>query len=286
MIVEKFKSKIVAHLSYFIGSEGEAFVVDPERDCQSYLDVARRENMRIKYVFETHRNEDFIIGSKELAYLSGAEIYHGLWPEFQYGNVLTDGQDFNVGALKVIAIHTPGHTPGCVSYAVTDLDSGQETVLVCTGDTLFVNDVGRTDFGGPDKRRDWSENLYNSVVNKLLPLGDHVILCPAHGAGSVCGSNIARREWSTLGLERLMNPMLQLSRDDFIHAKVHEHHEYAPYFPPDGDVQRGRRALSGRWSTPSGDATRRGAAANGGRRRGAGCAVPVSLRRRPYPRIL
>jgi len=230
MIVEKFKSKIVAHLSYFIGSEGEAFVVDPERDCQSYLDVARRENMRIKYVFETHRNEDFIIGSKELAYLSGAEIYHGLWPEFQYGNVLTDGQDFNVGALKVTAIHTPGHTPGCVSYAVTDLDSGQETVLVCTGDTLFVNDVGRTDFGGPDKRRDWSENLYNSIVNKLLPLGDQVILCPAHGAGSVCGSNIALREWSTLGLERLMNPLLQLSREDFVEHKMKEHHEYAPYF--------------------------------------------------------
>ncbi len=230
MIVERFKSPIVSHLSYFIGSAGEAFVVDAERDCHVYLTVAQRENMRIKYVFETHRNEDFIIGSQELAHYSGAEIHHGPWPAFQYGKALADRQEFTVGSLTVTAIHTPGHTPGCVSYAVTDRDSGEEPVLVCTGDTLFVNDVGRTDFGGPSKRREWSENLYHSIFKKILPLGDHVILCPAHGAGSVCGSNIALREWSTLGLERLMNPMLQLSRDDFIHTKVHEHHEYAPYF--------------------------------------------------------
>ena len=154
MIFEKFKSPIVAHLSYFIGSEDEAIVVDPERDCLSYLEVARRENMKIRYIFETHRNEDFIIGSKELAYLSGAEIYHGPWPKFEYGTVLKDGQEFRIGKLKVTTIHTPGHTPGCISYAVTDLESGKETVLVCSGDTLFVNDVGRTDFGGPDKRRE------------------------------------------------------------------------------------------------------------------------------------
>jgi hydroxyacylglutathione hydrolase len=230
MIVEKFKSNIVAHLSYLIGSEVEAFVVDPERDCLVYIKVAQRENMQIKYIFETHRNEDFIIGSKELAHLSGAEIFHGPWPEFQYGKVLKDDQEFKVGNLKVTALYTPGHTPGCVSYAVVDLESGTENVLVCTGDTLFVNDIGRTDFGGSEKRREWSANLYSSIFNKLLPLGDQVILCPAHGAGSVCGSNIAQREWSTLGLERLMNPVLQLSRDEFIEHKVNEYHEYAPYF--------------------------------------------------------
>lgn len=230
MIVERFKSNIVAHLSYFIGSEGEAIVVDPERDCQMYLKAAQRNGMDIKYVFETHRNEDFIIGSRELAYLSGAEIYHGPWPEFKYGKIITDGQEFKIGKLNITAICTPGHTPGCVSYAVTDLESGKETVLVCTGDALFVNDVGRTDFGGPDKRRASSANLYDSIFNKLLTLGDQVILCPAHGAGSVCGSNISLREWSTLGLERLMNPLLQLSREEFIEHKVNEHHEYAPYF--------------------------------------------------------
>jgi len=230
MIVRKVKSEIVAHISYFIGSASEAFVVDPQRDPQIYVEISKQENMNIKYIFETHRNEDYVIGSKELASLIGAEIYHGPWPDFSYGKSLSDGQNFKIGNLMVEAIHTPGHTPGCTSYAVSDLDSGKETVLVCTGDTLFVNETGRTDFGGPDLRQKWSENLYNSIFNKLLPLGDHVIICPAHGAGSICGSGIADREWSTLGIERLMNPKLQKPKEDFIKFKVQEHHEYIPYF--------------------------------------------------------
>ncbi|UCH02001.1 MAG: MBL fold metallo-hydrolase [Candidatus Bathyarchaeota archaeon] len=230
MIVERFKAKIVAHLSYFIGSGNDAMVVDPQRDCQIYIDVAQRERMRIKYIFETHRNEDYVIGSRELAHLTGAQVYHGPWPAFTYGNTLEDGQQFDLGSLKITATHTPGHTPGCMSYAVTDLDSGKDTILVCTGDTLFVNDVGRTDFGGPENRQSWSESLYDSIFNKLLPLGDAAIICPAHGAGSVCAIGIADREWSTLGLERQMNPVLQLSRAEFVEYKVNEHHEYVPYF--------------------------------------------------------
>ncbi len=230
MIFKRIKAEGLAHLSYFIGSENEAVVIDPRRDCQIYIDTAKRGETNIKYVFETHRNEDYVVGSLELAQLTGAEIYHGPWPDFKYGNKLKDGQEFYVGKLKVTAIHTPGHTPGCMSYAVVDLASGEEAVLVCTGDALFVNDVGRTDFGGLVKRREWSENLYNSIFNKLLPLGDHVILCPAHGSGSVCGGNIADREWSTLGLERRMNPLLQLSKEQFVEHKINEHHETSPYF--------------------------------------------------------
>jgi hydroxyacylglutathione hydrolase len=230
MIFEKIKSKVVSHLSYFIGSGSEAVVVDPRRDCKVYIDIAQREGMNIRYIFETHRNEDYVIGSKELASQTGSEIYHGPWPDFDYGNVVGDGQEFRVGKLKVTAIHTPGHTLGCVSYAVTDLDSGDAPVLVCTGDTLFVNDAGRTDFAGPEHRREWSEKLYDSIFNKLLPLGDQVVICPAHGSGSVCGGRIADRELSTLGLERLMNPLLQMSKEEFIKLKEEEHHEYAPYF--------------------------------------------------------
>ncbi|MDH5200289.1 MAG: MBL fold metallo-hydrolase, partial [Candidatus Bathyarchaeota archaeon] len=229
MIFERVKSKVVAHISYFIGSQNEAVVVDPRRDCGVYVEIAQREGMRIRYVFETHRNEDYVIGSRELAHLTGAEIYHGPWPVFEYGETVGDGQEFFFGKLRVTAIHTPGHTPGCVSYAVADLDSGGETVLVCTGDTLFIGDVGRTDFGGPERRK-WSESLYDSIFNKLLPLGDHVVLCPAHGSGSVCGGRIADRELSTLGLERLTNPLLEMSREEFVEHKVEEHHEYAPYF--------------------------------------------------------
>jgi hydroxyacylglutathione hydrolase len=230
MIIKQFKSEIVAHLSYFIGSKNVAMVVDPQRDYQIYIDVAQQEQMQIKYVFETHRNEDYVSGARELGRLTGAQVYHGPWPTFAYGNVLEDGQAFDLGSLKITAIHTPGHTPGCMSYAIADLDSGPETVLVCTGDTLFVNETGRTDFGGLENRRPWSANLYDSIFHKLLPLGDAAIICPSHGAGSVCAVGIADREWSTLGLERRMNPALQLSRAEFIEYKVDEHHEYAPYF--------------------------------------------------------
>jgi len=99
------------------------------------VDIAKREGMRIKYVFETHRNEDYVIGSSELASLTGAEIFHGPWPEFEYGKKLKDGQEFRVGKLKVTALHTPGHTPGCMSYAVTDLATGGYVVMVFTGNT-------------------------------------------------------------------------------------------------------------------------------------------------------
>ena len=230
MIFEKLKSSIVSHLSYLIGSMNSAFVVDPTRDIQNYLELAEKHGVNIEYIFETHRNEDYIIGSKELSKKTGAKIYHGDWPKFEYGNVAKDGDEFRVGNLKVTVLATPGHTPGCRSYVVTDLETGNNPVLVCTGDTLFIGDTGRTDFGGLENREKWSTWLYESIHEKLLPLGDHVILCPAHGSGSVCGSRIANREESTLGAEKLMNPLLQMSKDEFIKFKVEENHNYAPYF--------------------------------------------------------
>ena len=111
MIYKRVKVEGLAHLSYFIGSVNEAVVIDPRRDCQVYIDIAKQEELKIQYVFETHRNEDYVIGSVELVNLTGAEIYHGPWPNFHYGRTLTDGQIFNVGQLMVTAIHTPGHTP-------------------------------------------------------------------------------------------------------------------------------------------------------------------------------
>ena len=230
MIFQRLKSKVVSHLSYFIGAGNESFVVDPQRDVQPYIDLAKKYGVNIRYIFETHRNEDYIIGSVELAERTGAEIYHGMWPDFKYGNNLEDGLKFRVGSLEVTAIHTPGHTPGDFSYSVVDTLTGDKPVLVCSGDTLFIGDTGRTDFGGPELRLEWSTNLYESIHHRLLPLGDHVILCPAHGSGSVCGSKIADREDSTLGSERLMNPQLAMSREEFISYKATEHHEYAPLF--------------------------------------------------------
>jgi hydroxyacylglutathione hydrolase len=213
-----------------VGSKKEAVVIDPRRDCEVYLDLARREEVSIKYVFETHRNEDYVVGSCELAHKTGARIYHGPGLDFKYGETLKDGQIFRFGNLKLTAIHTPGHTDESMSYALSDSNSDDSDIMVFTGDALFVGDVGRTDLYGPKETRRLSETLHNSLFNKILPLGDGVILCPAHGAGSVCGGAISEREWSTLGLERRQNPLLQKSREEFIRFKVAERLERPPYF--------------------------------------------------------
>ena len=231
MIFERIKSEGLAHLSYFIGSEDEALVIDPRRDCQAYFDLARRESMKIKYIFETHRNEDYVIGSLELKNLTDAEIYHGRGVDFKYGNYLDDGQEFNFGSMKLTALHTPGHTDESTSYTLVDLDTGQDPIMVFTGDTLFIGDVGRTDLYGSREASRLASNLYDSIFHKILPLGDEVILCPAHGEGSICGGFIAKRELSTLGLEHIQNPILQkIEKEEFVKYKVEEQLEFPPYF--------------------------------------------------------
>jgi hydroxyacylglutathione hydrolase len=231
MIFERIKSEGIAHNSYFIGSASDAAVIDPRRDCQVYIDLAQQEGLRIKHVFETHRNEDYVIGSIELNHLTGAQIHHGPGLDWKYGNTLRDGQEFLLGRLRLTAIHTPGHTDESMSYALADLSSGEATVMVFTGDALFVDDVGRTDLYGPEHVHRLAGSLYNSIFDKILSLGDGVILCPGHGAGSVCGMHIADREESTLGIERVQNPILQLkNRDEFIRYKVSERPERPHYF--------------------------------------------------------
>ncbi len=230
MIFERIKSEGIAHNSYLIGSGNDAAVIDPRRDCQVYVELAQQHGLKIKHIFETHRNEDYLIGSPELKELTEAEIHHGPGLEWKYGNTLRNGQEFRLGSLRLTAIHTPGHTDDSMSYAVADLSSGKATVMVFTGDVLFVGDVGRTDLYGREHASKLASTLYDSIFNRLLSLGDGVILCPAHGAGSVCGMNIGDRDESTLGLERVQNPMLQKNRDDFIKHKVAEQPETPYYF--------------------------------------------------------
>jgi hydroxyacylglutathione hydrolase len=231
MLLKRIKSEGIAHISYFLSSQNEACLIDPRRDADIYLKKAWEAEVNIKYVFETHRNEDYIIGSLEIADVIDVEIYHGPGLIWEYGNTLNDGQGFKIGTLNIKALHTPGHTDESMSYAVYDTTTGNEAVLVFTGDALFVGDTGRIDMYGPDKSRRNAENLYNSIFNKILPLGDQAIICPAHGAGSVCGASINEREHSTIGLERLQNPILKLkNKQDFVEFKVKEHHYFAPYF--------------------------------------------------------
>ncbi len=230
MLIEKVKSEGLSHNSYFIGSGNQAIIIDPRRDCQIFIDMAQQEEMTIKAVFETHRNEDYVIGSVELARSTGAEIYHGSKLDFKYGQSIKDGQEFFFGKMKLKALETPGHTDESMSFALADLDLSEKPLMVFTGDTLFVGDVGRTDLYGPIEAPRLAEALYNSIFNKLLPLGDEVLIFPAHGAGSVCGGAISQREESTLGIEGEFNPVLQKTREEFIEHKITEHHTRPPYF--------------------------------------------------------
>lgn len=231
MIFERIKSEGLAHNSYFIGSGSAAAVIDPRRDTQVYLDIALRQGMKIKYILETHRNEDYVIGSMKLAEDTQAVIYHGPRLDWKYGSTLKDGQELGLGRLRLTTLHTPGHTDESVSYVLTDLAAGKSPVMVFTGDTLFVGDAGRIDLYGLDDAPRLASSLYDSIFNRLLPLGDNVIICPAHGAGSLCGLNIADRDESTLGTERLQSPILQLKNKlDFVKHKVAEQPERPPYF--------------------------------------------------------
>ena len=230
MILERIKSAGISHNSYLIGSGNEAAVIDPRRDCQVYAHYARRKGLKIKYIFETHRNEDYVVGSLELQNITGAEIYHGPGLAWKYGITLTDGQSFRMGDIRLTAIHTPGHTDESMSYTLADLDTGPSAVAVFTGDTLFVGDVGRIDLYGEAAAPRLAANLYDSIFNKLLPLGDGTIIYPAHGGGSVCGAHIADREESTIGIERARNRALQGDKDAFVKYKVAEKLERPYYF--------------------------------------------------------
>jgi len=230
MFHEIVRSEGLAHLSYVIGDRGEAAVIDPRRDSRAYVDAAYRQGARITHIFETHRNEDYVIGSVDLARRTGAKICHGKALPFRYGMPVSENDTFTLGSVVLRVLETPGHTYESISIALADKASGEEPVAVFTGDALFIGDVGRTDFF-PDKAEEVAGLLYDSIFRKLLPLGDHVILWPAHGAGSVCGGGISSREFSTLGYERKHNPALQKKdRQEFIRHKVSERHYKPPYF--------------------------------------------------------
>ena len=230
MFLETVRSEGLAHMSYIIGHGGRAAVIDPRRDSSVYVDIAHQNGANITHIFETHRNEDYVVGSRDLSRRTGAEIFHGSATDFAYGNPVSDGADFKLGDLTMRVLETPGHTFESISIALIDQSFGKEAVAVFTGDALFIGDVGRTDFF-PDRKAETAGLLYDSIFKTILPLGDDVILYPAHGAGSVCGSGMADREFSTLGYERKHNPVLKKTdRNDFIQFKVNEHHYMPPYF--------------------------------------------------------
>lgn len=231
MFFRRIKTPGLAHNAYLLGEKGQAILVDPRRDLDEYLRCARENDLVIKYVLETHRQEDFVIGSKEVAEKTGAKIVSLDHPLFGHSDIrLVDNEKLTVGGLVIQALHTPGHTPESTSYAVYLAQIPDRAWGVFTGDTLFIGETGRTDLTDPKKTRAHAGVLFDSVHAKLAPLGDQTLLWPAHGAGSVCGGNIADRDESTLGLERACNPVFKKTRVEFIEAKLRERIPRPPYF--------------------------------------------------------
>jgi hydroxyacylglutathione hydrolase len=229
VLFERVESPGLAHYSYVIADGGTAVVIDPRRDCDTYIERTMRTGFRITDILETHRNEDYVIGSVELAARTGARIWHAdAALDYRYGQPAEDGQTWRIGRLKMRAIPTPGHTPGSMSYLLHD--QGGSPWIVFTGDALFAGDVGRVDLPGIERAEEMARLLHETIFEKLLPLGDEVIVCPGHGPGSVCGTEIADRVWTTIGLERKHNPKLQLADQAAFVENVAVELERPPYF--------------------------------------------------------
>jgi glyoxylase-like metal-dependent hydrolase (beta-lactamase superfamily II)/rhodanese-related sulfurtransferase len=217
MYLEQLYTGCLAEAAYYIESEGEAAIIDPIRETEPYIKLAKSRNAKIKYIFETHFHADFVSGHIDLAAKTGAGIIYGPGAKTAYEAYnAKDGEEFNLGKLKFKVLHTPGHTPESSCYLLFN-ETGKEHALF-TGDTLFINDVGRPDLlDGVMTKEELAGMLYESLNNKIKVLPENVLVYPAHGPGSACGKNIGTERHSTIGEQRKTNYALQpMSKDEFI----------------------------------------------------------------------
>jgi len=220
MVIEQIYTGCLAQGAYYIKSNGEAAVIDPLREVKPYLDRAKKDNVQIKYVFETHFHADFVSGHVTLSDKTGAPIVYGpnADPSFK-AYIADDGEVFKIGNIQIKVLHTPGHTMESTTYLVID-ESGLEHAIF-SGDTLFLGDVGRPDLAqksGDLTIQDLAGYSYDSLRNKIMPLPDDVIVYPAHGAGSACGKNMMKETVDTLGNQKKMNYALRadMTKEEFI----------------------------------------------------------------------
>jgi len=220
LVFEQINSEGLAHLSYIIGDDkaGVVAVIDPRRDVDVYLEMARERGVRITHIIETHIHADFVSGSLELKARTGAPIYGGKSVAYQFEvNQLHDGDELKLGNVTLRALHTPGHTPEHVSFLVMDAKQGTAPFGIFTGDVLFNLDVGRPDLLGGNTERKLAAQLYHSLFEKILPLGDRIEIYPSHGAGSACGKSIGDRRQSTIGNERVFsNTFAERTEAEFV----------------------------------------------------------------------
>jgi glyoxylase-like metal-dependent hydrolase (beta-lactamase superfamily II)/rhodanese-related sulfurtransferase len=241
MYFKQFYLGCLAHASYMIGSEGEAAVVDPRRDVDTYIDEAREQGFEIRHVIETHLHADFVSGHRELARRTGAKIYFGAKAGARFDHVpVEEGDEIRVGEVTLRFLETPGHTPESVSVLVIDRTSSEVPKAVLTGDTLFIGDVGRPDLlGSKMSAQELAGMLYDSLHDKLLALPDSVEVYPAHGAGSLCGRNISSDTSSTIGQQRQFNYALRpMPKEEFIRMMTTDLPEAPAYFSRDVAINR------------------------------------------------
>jgi len=243
MYFQHVYDKSLAQASYFIGCQraGVAIVIDPKRDVDTYLEIARQNNMKIRHITETHIHADFLTGSRELAKLTGAELYlsdeggEGWLYEFPHIG-LKDGSVIKVGNLSLKVLHTPGHTPESISFLLTDHPSSDEPVMLFTGDFVFVGDVGRPDLlekaaGITGTKEAGAKEMYKSIA-KFNALPDYIQVWPGHGAGSACGKALGAVPSTTVGYEKVRNWAFQYPNNEngFVKYLLEDQPEPPTYF--------------------------------------------------------
>jgi glyoxylase-like metal-dependent hydrolase (beta-lactamase superfamily II)/rhodanese-related sulfurtransferase len=261
MKVEQIYTGCIAHAAYYLENNGEAAIFDPLREVQPYIDRAKKDNAKIKYVFETHFHADFVSGHLDLMKRVGSEIVFGPTAKPNYkATIAQDNQVFKVGNYSVKVIHTPGHTMESTTYLLID-ENGKEHGII-SGDTLFIGDVGRPDLA-QHVIADLTEEklagyLFDSLRNRIMPLSDDLIVYPNHGAGSACGKNMSKETTDTLGHQKQVNYALnpKLTKVEFIKEILSGLVAPPGYFPQnvllnikgyesmDNVIERGTRALS------------------------------------------
>lgn len=219
MKIEQIYTGCLAQGAYYIVSENEAAIIDPLREVKPYLDRLEKDNVTLKYIFETHFHADFVSGHLDLSKKTDASIVYGptAQPDFE-AIIAEDNQIFEIGKIKIKALHTPGHTMESTTYLLID-ENGVETAIF-TGDTLFLGDVGRPDLAQKATnmtQEDLAGILYESLHSKIMPLDDSITVYPAHGAGSACGKNMQKETVDILGNQKRTNYALnQPDKESFI----------------------------------------------------------------------
>ena len=256
MFFQHVYDKSLAQASYFIGCQkkGVAAVIDPKRDVDTYLKIAKENNMTITHVLETHIHADFLAGSRELAELTGAKMYlsaeGGEGWEYQFSHEgVKDGDIINLGNLKIEVVHTPGHTPESISFLLTDTPATREPVMMFTGDFVFVGDVGRPDLlekaaGLVGTQDEGALQMYKSI-NKFSALPDYIQVWPGHGAGSACGKALGAVPSSTVGYEKIRNWAFQYKKDKkgFVEYLLADQPEPPKYFAKMKELNKEERPL-------------------------------------------